>query len=244
MPDPNSQPHDPHDESGSAPQGASGGSNAPAGGNGSDAGQIEWLLGDGPDADVVVSSRVRLARNLHDQRFVNAADPEERRAIMQRCKLRIMDADPKRSILPRIVWIDVHSLDPLGRDLLVERHLISQHLSRGSPIATDAGALEIPVAGADRAAVHPRAVAVAHPGERVSIMVNSLGATPPEELYILYRIVKARLEGSGATIVMPLVGRYATSMEMAGVSFTLCKLDDELEALLKAPCDCAFWRVG
>lgn len=81
-------------------------------------------------------------------------------------------------------------------------------------------------------------------GDRVSILVNSLGATPPEELYILYRVVKARLEGAGATIVMPLVGRYATSMEMAGVSFTLIKLDDELEGYLKAPCDCAFWRVG
>lgn len=81
-------------------------------------------------------------------------------------------------------------------------------------------------------------------GDRVSVMVNSLGATPPEELYILYRIVKARLESAGATIVMPLVGRYATSMEMAGVSFTLCKLDEELETLLNAPCDCAYWRVG
>lgn len=81
-------------------------------------------------------------------------------------------------------------------------------------------------------------------GDRVSILVNSLGATPPEELYILYRIVKQRLDKAGATIVMPLVGRYATSMEMSGVSFTLCKLDDELEALLKVPCDCAFWRVG
>ena len=81
-------------------------------------------------------------------------------------------------------------------------------------------------------------------GDRVSILVNSLGATPPEELYILYRVVKARLEGAGAAIVMPLVGRYATSMEMAGVSFTLIRLDDELEGYLKAPCDCAFWRVG
>ena len=81
-------------------------------------------------------------------------------------------------------------------------------------------------------------------GDRVSVLVNSLGATPPEELYILYRTVKARLEDTGATIVMPLVGRYATSMEMAGVSFTIAKLDDELEALLRAPCDCAFWRVG
>jgi dihydroxyacetone kinase-like protein len=80
-------------------------------------------------------------------------------------------------------------------------------------------------------------------GDRVSVMVNSLGATPPEELYILYNKVKAALELTGSTIVMPLVGRYATSMEMAGVSFTLCKLDEELETLLTAPCDCAFWRV-
>ena len=81
-------------------------------------------------------------------------------------------------------------------------------------------------------------------GDRVSVLVNSLGATPPEELYIIYRIVKARLEEAGASIVMPLVGRYATSMEMAGISLTLCKLDAELEPLLTAPCDCAFWRVG
>jgi dihydroxyacetone kinase-like protein len=80
-------------------------------------------------------------------------------------------------------------------------------------------------------------------GDRVSILVNSLGATPPEELYILYRVVKARLDAAGATVVMPLIGRYATSMEMAGVSFTLIKLDTQLEEFLTAPCDCAFWRV-
>lgn len=81
-------------------------------------------------------------------------------------------------------------------------------------------------------------------GDRVSFTVNSLGATPPEELYIVYRIVKRRFDALGATIAIPQVGRYATSMEMAGMVLTLCKLDDELEALLKAPCDCAFWRVG
>ncbi len=80
-------------------------------------------------------------------------------------------------------------------------------------------------------------------GDRISILVNSLGATPPEELYVLYRCVAARLAGIKVEVVMPLIGRYATSMEMAGVSFTLCKLDEELEALLKAPADCAFWRV-
>ena len=80
-------------------------------------------------------------------------------------------------------------------------------------------------------------------GDRISPLVNSLGATPPEELYILYRTVKKRIEEAGGTVVMPLVGRYATSMEMAGVSFTFCWLDDELEKLLKAPAECAFWRV-
>ena len=80
-------------------------------------------------------------------------------------------------------------------------------------------------------------------GDRVSVLVNSLGATPHEELYILYRIVAARLGDAGASIVMPLVGRFATSMEMTGASITLCKLDSELEKLLHAPADCAFWQV-
>ena len=80
-------------------------------------------------------------------------------------------------------------------------------------------------------------------GDRVSVLVNSLGATPHEELYILYRLVAARLGDAGANIVMPLVGRYATSMEMTGVSITLCKLDSELEKLLHAPAECAFWQV-
>ena len=80
-------------------------------------------------------------------------------------------------------------------------------------------------------------------GARMSVLVNSLGATPQEELYILYRIVKERLEDIGVKIVMPLVGRYATSMEMTGVSFTFCELDSELEDLLLEPANCAFWNV-
>ena len=80
-------------------------------------------------------------------------------------------------------------------------------------------------------------------GQRLSLLVNSLGATPPEELYILYRRIAARVRDLGATIVMPLVGRYATSMEMAGATLTICWLDEELERLLKAPAACAFWQV-
>lgn len=80
-------------------------------------------------------------------------------------------------------------------------------------------------------------------GDRVAVLVNSLGATPAEELYIMYGTVARRLSAMGVTAVMPLVGRYATSMEMAGASLTLMSLDAELEALLKAPAHCPFWRV-
>ena len=80
-------------------------------------------------------------------------------------------------------------------------------------------------------------------GDRISLLVNSLGATPPEELYIMYRKARALFDDKGVKIVMPLVGRYATSMEMTGATLTMCKLDDELEALLKAPAHCAFWSV-
>lgn len=81
-------------------------------------------------------------------------------------------------------------------------------------------------------------------GSRVAVLLNSLGATPHEELYILYRHVARVLGELGATPVMPLVGRYATSMEMTGASLTLMPLDAELERLLTAPADCPFWRVG
>ena len=81
-------------------------------------------------------------------------------------------------------------------------------------------------------------------GDRVSVLVNSLGATPLEELYILFARVADRLDKLGAQIVMPLVGRYATSMEMTGASLTVLILDPELEELLRAPAECAFWKVG
>jgi phosphoenolpyruvate---glycerone phosphotransferase subunit DhaK len=80
-------------------------------------------------------------------------------------------------------------------------------------------------------------------GDRISVLVNSLGATPLEELLIVYRKVVNRADDLGVEIIMPLIGRYATSMEMTGFSITLFKLDDELERLLKAPCDCPFLRI-
>ncbi|MFL6695425.1 MAG: dihydroxyacetone kinase subunit DhaK, partial [Ramlibacter sp.] len=57
-------------------------------------------------------------------------------------------------------------------------------------------------------------------GDRVAVLVNSLGATPHEELYILYRRIAQVLAGKVVQPEMPQVGRYATSMEMAGASLT------------------------
>lgn len=84
----------------------------------------------------------------------------------------------------------------------------------------------------------------ARAGNRAAILVNSLGATPLEELFILHRRARMRLRGAGIAIVRPLVGHYATSMEMAGASISLCWVDDEMEVLLSAPCDCPFWKVA
>lgn len=81
-------------------------------------------------------------------------------------------------------------------------------------------------------------------GTRVSILVNSLGATSLEELLIVYRRAATRLSDAGITVVHRLVGHFATSMEMAGMSISLCALDNELEQLLRDPTDCAFWRAS
>jgi dihydroxyacetone kinase len=82
-------------------------------------------------------------------------------------------------------------------------------------------------------------------GDRVAVLVNGLGATPPEELYLLYRKAHQVIEGRGVKIERVFIGEYATSMEMAGASISLLKLDDELLALLDAPAYSPFllqWR--
>ncbi len=70
-------------------------------------------------------------------------------------------------------------------------------------------------------------------GDEVSVLINGLGATPLEELYIVYGKVNKILKGSGITVFNPYIGEFATSMEMAGMSITLLKLDDELKKYLK-----------
>lgn len=78
-------------------------------------------------------------------------------------------------------------------------------------------------------------------GDRLAVMVNSLGATPPEELYILYRRAHEILDAKGLTVHRAYIGEFATSMEMAGASFTFFRLDDELVDLLDAPAHTPFF---
>ena len=78
-------------------------------------------------------------------------------------------------------------------------------------------------------------------GDEVAVLVNGLGATPKEELYILYRGVSRVLADEGITVHRVWVGEYATSLEMAGASVTLLRLDDELRRLVDAPAETPFY---
>ncbi len=78
-------------------------------------------------------------------------------------------------------------------------------------------------------------------GDRLAVMVNGLGATPPEELYIIYRKVHDILNERGIDVYRAYVGEYATSMEMAGASITLLNVDDELAELLDHPAQTPFF---
>jgi dihydroxyacetone kinase-like protein len=74
-----------------------------------------------------------------------------------------------------------------------------------------------------------------HSGDRVLAFVNGMGGTPLIELYLMFGEVRRILDGHGITIERSLVGPYITSLEMAGCSVTLLKLDDELVRLWDAP---------
>ena len=83
-------------------------------------------------------------------------------------------------------------------------------------------------------------------GDEVAVLINGLGATPPEELYIIYNKVHDILNDHGIKEYRNYIGEYATSMEMAGASLTLLRLNDEFKTLLDAPAFSPFlpqWRA-
>ncbi len=81
-------------------------------------------------------------------------------------------------------------------------------------------------------------------GDRVAVLVNSLGSTPLMELYIMNRRVSQRLIDAGLKTYRTWVGPYCTSLEMAGASITVMHLDDELHEMIEHPCDCAMFSSG
>lgn len=74
-------------------------------------------------------------------------------------------------------------------------------------------------------------------GDRVALMINGLGGTPISELYLLYGIAHDQLKKRGLEVTRNYVGEYCTSLEMAGASLTLVRLDDEIDQLLSAPAE-------
>lgn len=79
--------------------------------------------------------------------------------------------------------------------------------------------------------------------DEVSVLINGLGATSLEELYILFHDAQKILEGKGIKIYRSFIGEYATSMEMAGASITLCRMDEELKGWIDRPVATPFMKL-
>ncbi|MGE0610372.1 MAG: protein arginine kinase [Pirellulales bacterium] len=106
----------------------------------------EWLRGSGPDSDIVISSRIRLARNLASYPFISKASPGDRVEIERTLRDRILQAP-----MPcELSYVDVAKLGVLDRQLLIERQLISREHAESE--------------GARGVAIDPL--------ERVSLMLN------------------------------------------------------------------------
>lgn len=116
----------------------------------------EWLRGEGQSGDVVLSSRVRLARNLAGLSFSSKATRRERQGLLERCREVIAGAN----LAPTMSWVDLHACPTLDRTLMVERHLISKQHAKGK------------AHGGSPASDDPRAVAFSMPDERLAIMIN------------------------------------------------------------------------
>lgn len=127
----------------------------------------EWLKGQGPNSEIVISSRIRLARNLAGFSFVNQADTPQQREVLERCKTQITE----QQLGGEVIWVDLNQSTPLDRQILVERHLISnQHAKPKGEI--------------------PRAVAIGG-DETYAIMVN-------EEDHLRIQVLRSGMQLSEA----------------------------------------------
>ncbi len=158
-----------------------------------------WLHGEGPHCDLVVSSRVRLARNLAGFPFVNRASRAQRDEVLARCHdaltpdaLRsdaLGEQSLDRSPGPRLEWIDIPETPPIDRQLLIERHLMSRQHAKGGAEA-------------------PRAVAFTT-DERVAVMVN-------EEDHLRLQVLRSGMQIDEAyTEVNALDDKLESKLEVA-----------------------------
>ncbi len=109
--------------------------------------RTSWLTHDGSDTDVVITSRVRLARNVAGIPFVSRCVPTDLRGVMELAEQSLL----RESVAPGMTWVPLHQMSQLDRQVLVERHLISGQHAKGEL---------------------PRAVAISNPDESLSVMVN------------------------------------------------------------------------
>jgi protein arginine kinase len=107
----------------------------------------EWLSSQGAEPDVVISSRVRLARNVRQFPFLVRCSEAQREQILTLVRGAVAQAQ----LAQQVLWVDIHRLSPVERLLLVERHLMSKEHAKGES---------------------PRGLAVSLPDERLSLMVN------------------------------------------------------------------------
>lgn len=157
----------------------------------------DWLRGLGAESDVVVSSRVRLARNLAGMPFLTKSTRAQRERVLALCRDRLLSC----GIAERMLWVDVHMSPALDRTLMVERHLISKEHARGAVPGTKPGtAAEAEEAASETEAAgvgagvgvgEPRGVAISLPDESVSVMVN-------EEDHLRLQVLLSGLELSAA----------------------------------------------
>jgi dihydroxyacetone kinase-like protein len=115
----------------------------------------------------------------------------------------------------------------------------------GLGIHGEPGVKRVPMMGAEQIAEDLAGSAAADlglaSGDKVALLVNGLGATPLMELYILAACVGDYLSRSGIEATRVYVREFMTSLEMAGASVSLMRLDDELLGLLDKPCDTPAW---
>lgn len=87
----------------------------------------EWLRGSGPESDIVISSRIRLARNLAEFPFVRRASEEERSQLLRQVKKKLETIEA----WPGMLLLELHQLDDVDRQFLVERQLMSREMADG-----------------------------------------------------------------------------------------------------------------